>query len=119
LICDRQGFTDWLDVTFPIPVASADPHGFHVWTLNDRSLKAFILHNILQLDYKAVCNLPDSRAVFAELRQRHEKLGGHTQILLIKKAMKLQFKPGIPLSHTLDEIDTISEKIKSNRSDRS
>jgi len=69
LICDRQGFTDWLDVAFPPPDPTTEPRAHRVWTVNDRSLKAFILQNISQQDYEAVCNLPDSRTVFAELRQ--------------------------------------------------
>jgi hypothetical protein len=34
------------------------------------------------------------------------------QVLLLVKAMKLQFRPGVPLSQTLDEIETVFEKIK-------
>lgn len=112
LICDRQGFTDWLDVTFPPPDPAAEPRAYRVWTINDRSLKAFILLNISQQDYEEVCNLPDSRTVFAELRKCYEKLGRHTQILLLVKVMKIEFHLSTPLSQTWDEMDTILEKIK-------
>src|SRR5260221_6660343 len=44
--------------------------------------------------------------------QYHENLGSHTQILLIEKAMKIRFRPGVLLTQTWDEIDTITEKIK-------
>ena len=111
LTCDRQGFTEWLDETFPPPDRAADPLAHRVWTINDRSLKAFILLHVSQRDYKAVCDLPSSRDVFNELRKRHEKfLGPHTQILLLKQAMDQRFRPGVPLSQTLGEIDMLCEK---------
>jgi len=91
IICDCQGFTDWLDENFPVPDPSTEPHASRIWTINDRSLKAFILDNISEEDYKAVHELPSSCTVFAELRTHHEKLGGHTQILLIQRAMNICF----------------------------
>ena len=68
IICDRQGFTDWLDESFPVPDPSAEPHASRVWTINNHLLKAFILDNISEEDYKAVHELPSSCAVFAELQ---------------------------------------------------
>ena len=112
IIRDRQGFTDWLDENFPVPDPSAEPRASRVWTINDRSLKVFILDNISKEDYKAVHELPSSRAVFAELQTCHEKLGGHTQILLIQHAMNIRFRPGTSLTKTLNEIDAISDTIK-------
>lgn len=112
LICDGQGFTDWLDVAFIPPDATLDPRAHRVWTLNDRSLKSFILCHISQQDYETVCDLPDSRTVFAELRRRYKKLGRHMQILLLVKVMEAQFRPGVPLSQTWDEIETAFEKIE-------
>ena len=112
LICRGQGFTEWLDVTFMPPDAALYPRAHRIWTLNDHSLKSFILCHISQQDYEAVRDLPDSRTVFAELRRRYEKLGRHMQILLLVKAMKVQFRPGVPLSQTLGEIETIFEKIE-------
>jgi len=112
IICDRQGFTDWLDESFPVPNPTTEPHASRVWTINDCSLKAFILGNISEEDYKAVHELPSSRAVFAELRTRHEKLGGHTQILLIQRAMNICFQPGTSLTKTLNDINAISNTIK-------
>jgi transposase InsO family protein len=112
LICDGQGFTDWLDDTFPPPDPATEPRAHRIWTINDRSLRAFILRYISQLDYKGVCDLPTSRAVFAELRKRHEKLGPHSRMMLIKRGMEQCFRPGVPLSQTLGEIDSIVERIK-------
>jgi len=82
---------DWLDENFPMPDPSTEPRASCVWTINNRSLKAFILDNISKEDYKAVHKLPSSHAVFAELWTCHEKLGGHTQILLIQRAMNIHF----------------------------
>ena len=59
-----------------------------------------------------VHELPSSRAVFAELRTCHEKLGSHTQILLIQRAMNIRFRLGTSLTKTLNEIDAISDTIK-------
>ena len=112
IICDRQGFTDWLDNTFPIPDPITENRAHRIWTINDRSLRAFLVENISDLDYKAVCDIPTSRGVYAELRNRHEKLGGHTQILLIERAMKLRFRQGVSLSQTLNEIDNIADTIE-------
>ena len=111
-LCKRQGFSAWLNMDFtpPHPISEARAH--RIWTVNDESLSAFIMEHISAQDYKAVCDLPDSRTIFAELRKRHENLGSHTQILLIERAMKIRFRPGVPLTQTWDEIDTITEKIK-------
>jgi len=112
LVCMGQSLAEWLDVTYNPPDPDVDPRAHRVWTLNDQSLSAFMLLHVSQEDYKAVCDLPDSRTIFAELRKLHEKLGNHTQILLIEKAMKIRFRPGMPPTQTWDEIDTIMEKIK-------
>ena len=101
-----------MDENFPIPDPSAEPCASRVWTINDRLLKAFILDNISEKDYKAIHELPSSCAVFAELWTCYEKLGGHTQILLIQHAMNIHFQPGTSLTKTLNEIDAISDTIK-------
>ena len=50
----------------------------------------FILQNICEQDYKDVCNLLTSCAIFAELKERYKKLGPHTQILLVEKAIRVE-----------------------------
>jgi len=112
LLCKTLCLLDWLDPTFVPPDAATDARGHRVYSLNDQSLTGFILRHISQLDYKAVWELPTSRAVYAELRRRHEKLGSHAQILLIEKVMKIEFCPGTRIAQTWDEIDTLIEKIK-------
>lgn len=112
LLCKQFCLLDWLDPNFIVPDASVDARGHRVYSLTDQSLSAFIFRHISELDYKAVCDLPSSCAVYAELRRRHEKLGSHTQILLIEKVMKLEFCPGTRFAQTWNEIDTLVERIK-------
>jgi len=80
--------------------------------MNDESIQAFILQHISEQDYKDVCDLKSSRTMFAELRKRYEKLGSHTQILLMEKAIRTEFTPGTRLAQTWDELDTLMRKIK-------
>ena len=112
LLCKQFCLLDWLDPNFIVPDASVDGQGYYVYSLTDQSLSAFIFQHISELDYKAVCNLPTSCAVYAELRQCHEKLGSHTQILLIDKVMKIEFCLGTCFAQTWNEIDTLVERIK-------
>ena len=112
LLCKQFCLLDWLDPNFIVPDASVDGRGYRVYSLTDQSLSAFIFRHISELDYKAVCDLPTSRAVYAKLRQRHEKLGSHTQILLIDKVMKIEFCPGTRFAQTWNEIDMLVERIK-------
>jgi len=112
IICNHQGFMDWLDESFPVPNPDMEPCASCIWTINNRSLKAFILDNISEEDYKVVHQLPTSCAIFAKLCMCYEKLGGHTQILLIWCAMDIYFQPGTLLTKTLNDINTISNTIK-------
>ena len=112
LLCKQFCLLDWLDPNFIVPDASMDAWCHRVYSLTDQSLSAFIFQHISELDYKAVCDLPSSCAVYAELHQHHEKLGSHTQILLIEKVMKLEFCPGTCFAQTWNEIDTLVERIK-------
>ena len=107
LLCKRQGLGTWLEGPFSPPDANADPHAHRVWTINDQSLTAFILQNVCEQDYKDVCDFPTSRVIFAELRERYEKLGPHTQINLIERAARTEFTPDVRLSQTWNELDNI------------
>jgi len=50
--------------------------------------------------------------MFSELREHYEKLGSHTQILLMEKAIRTEFTPGTRLAQTWDELDTLMHKIR-------
>ena len=50
--------------------------------------------------------------MFAELRERYEKLGSHMQILLMEKATRTEFTPGTRLAQTWDELDTLMRRVK-------
>ena len=50
--------------------------------------------------------------MFTELRERYEKLGSHTQILLMEKAIRTEFAPGTCLAQTWDELDTLMRRVK-------
>ena len=112
LLCKRQGLSDWLEGTFTPPDASTDARAHRVWTINDSSIQAFILQHVCEQDYKDICDLPSSRAMFSELCEHYEKLGSHTQILLMEKAIRTEFTPGTRLAQTWDELDMLMRKIK-------
>jgi len=111
LIADEKGFTDWLHGFYPQPNATTDPKGNRVWVINDRSLKAFMLRHVSRADYTAVSHLSTSSSVFSELCKCHENLGVHTQVMLLQRALKLRFRPGVPLSQTADEMDMLHRRI--------
>jgi hypothetical protein len=67
LICDRQGFSDWLDPKVHPPGPTADRRTQRVWELNNRSIRAFIFTYISCADYKAMANLPSAHKVLADL----------------------------------------------------
>jgi len=112
LLCKRQGLGVWLEGTFAPPNPISDTCGYCVWTINDNSIQAFILQHVCKQDYKDICNLPSSCVMFSELRKHYEKLGSHMQILLMEKAIRMEFVPGTCLSQTWDELDTLMRKIK-------
>lgn len=112
LLCLRLCLTDWLNPAFVPPDPTTDALGHRAYRLNDQSLRAFMLEHISQQDYKAVCSLNSSHEIFAELRDRHEKLGAHAQILLVEQVMKIEFSPGTRIAQTWDAIDSLIDKAK-------
>jgi len=94
------------------PDKATDVCGHRVWTINDDSIQAFILQHICEQDYKDICDLPSSHAMFSELHEHYEKLGSHTQILLMEKAIRTKFTLGTRLAQTWDELDTLMRKIR-------
>ena len=94
------------------PNQATDARAHRVWTMNDDSIQVFILQHISEQDFKDVCDLQSSCAMFAQLREHYEKLGSHTQILLMEKAIRTEFMPGTHLAQTWDELDTLMRKIK-------
>jgi hypothetical protein len=107
LLADLQGFTAWLNGTLSQPNAATHANAHHIWAINDLSLRACILSHVSHYDYESVSHLPTSHAVFEELRKMHE----HSQIILVKKAMDICFRPHVPLSKTVEEIDALHFKI--------
>jgi hypothetical protein len=49
--------------------------------------------------------------VFQELQKTHEKQGIHAKLVLMKKAMDMQFKIDVPLSKMIDEYCAIHKQI--------
>jgi hypothetical protein len=107
LIADEKGFTNWLHGFYPQPNATSDPKDHQVWLINDHSLKVFMLCHVSYVDNTAVSYLPTSSSIFDELHKRHKNLSVHTQVMLMQKALKLWFCPGIPLSQTADKMDAL------------
>jgi len=112
LLCKRQGLGIWLEGTFTPPDKATDICGHCVWTINDNSIQACILQHVYKQDYKDICNLPSSHAMFSELHEHYKKLGSHMQILLMEKAIRTEFTPGTCLTQTWDELDTLIHKIR-------
>ncbi len=108
---DRLGFTKWLRGTLPRPSVATHPKAHDIWETNDCSLRAFIFSRISQSDYDAVESLATSHLIFEDLRLRHEKLGPHAQLLLIKKALDYRYDPDAPLRRGADEILKLHTKI--------
>jgi len=110
-LTDRQGFTDWLDGSLAQPDKSVYPKAHHIWAVNDRSLKGFLYSHISCNDYRNIRTLATSHEIFEELRKTHEKQGLHAQLILIKKAMEIRYKPDIPLSKMTEEIEALHTHI--------
>jgi hypothetical protein len=66
---------------------------------NDRSLRAFLLQNILQVDFYEIERYGTFFGVFEELRKGHKKLGLYAQSLLIKRLLEIDFNT--PMTQTL------------------
>jgi len=108
---DCLGFTKWLRGTLPCPSAATHPKAHDIWETNDCSLWAFIFGCISLSDYNAVESLATSHLIFEELCLRHEKLGPHAQLLLIKQALDYHYDPDGPLRCGTDEILALHTKI--------
>jgi hypothetical protein len=108
---DCLGFTKWLKGTLPQPDAAVHPKAHDIWETNDCSLRAFIFGRISKSDYNAVSHLPTSHRIFEELQQRHEKLGPHAQMLLLKKAFDFRYSPDVPLCDGAEEILAMHTRI--------
>ena len=112
LLCRRQGLGVWLEGSFTPPDKAINAHAYRIWHINDQSIQAFILQNISEQDYKDVCELTSARTMFAELREHYVKLGSHTQILLMEKAIRTEFTPGTHLAQTWDKLDMLMRRVK-------
>jgi transposase InsO family protein len=111
LLSDRQGFTDWLNGTLSRPPKATHAKAHHIWAINDRSLKAFLLSHISQRDYDSVCTLPTAHSVFEALQKTHENQGLHAKLVLLKQAIDTRFQPGVPLDQTMDDIRALHKRI--------
>jgi transposase InsO family protein len=87
------------------------PTAYHIWSNTDQSLRSFILARIDRDEYDAVSGLDTAHAVFAALWTRHEKLGLHAQINLIRKAFDMQFDPNASMDETLRVAQDIHDRI--------
>src|SRR6266849_5256088 len=111
LLTDCQGFTNWLDSSFARPDKITHAKAYHIWNVNDRSLKAIILSHISQRDYDSTCHLTTAHEVFKELRKTHEKQGLHAKLVLMTQAMNTRFRPDVPISKTIDNIRALHKRI--------
>ena len=109
--CDRLGFSKWLKGTLPQLDALLHPKAHDIWETNDCSLRGFIFERISKSDYGAIANLPTAHEMFTVLQQRHEKLGAHAQLLLLKKALDFRYGREAPFCDGADEILAMHNKI--------
>jgi hypothetical protein len=111
LLADRLYVSGYLDGTLGCPDVSAFPAAHHIWTGNDKSLCAFILERITPEEYDIASPFGTAHATFDGLRQRHEKLGLHAQINLLRKALDVYYEPGTPMLTTFKELCTLHDRI--------
>ena len=109
--CDRLGFAKWLKGTLPQPDAALHPKAHDIWETNDCSLRGFIHGCISKADYNAVSHLSTSHLIFTELQKRHEKLGAHAQLLLLKKALDFRYGHDVPFCDGANEILAMHTRI--------
>jgi hypothetical protein len=102
-LTDGQGFSSYLDGSFPCPDKAAHPRSHYIWNNNDRSLRAFMLKHVSTNDYDAVQKLgpQGAHAIYEALRKRHEELGSYAQVLLLRKAMDIRFDINKDLDETV------------------
>jgi len=114
LLCEGHGFSAWLSGKLKQPDISTHSKAHWIWTNNDVSLCAFILRHISAIEYEYLGTLVkdgSANRVYEQLKQCHEKLGLYTQVLLLKKGLKLRFRRGTHLSGTISEIRHIYQQI--------
>jgi hypothetical protein len=109
--CDRLGFVKWLKGSLPQPDAALHPKAHDIWDTNNCSLCGFICRCILKVDYNAVSHLPTSHLIYKELQQRHEKLGVHAQLLLLKRALDFCYSCDAPFCDGANEILAMHTRI--------
>jgi transposase InsO family protein len=112
LLAGRQGFRKWLTGSFPQPKIDTHAKAHHIWASNDDSLKSFLFSHISRADFRNVSLLATAHEVFEALRQTHEKLGLHVQMMLIDKALSIRSRPDHPLLKTAEEIDSLHARIE-------
>ena len=100
LLADRLYVSGYLDGTLTCPDIANYAAAHHIWVGNDRSLRAFILERITPEEYDIASPFGTAHATFDGLHLRHEKLGLHAQINLLRKALDVYYEPGTPMLTT-------------------
>ena len=111
LLADRLYVSGYLDGTLSCPDIALYPAAHHIWNGNDKSLRAFILERITPEEYDIASPFGTANATFDGLRLRHEKLGLHAQINLLRKALDVYYEPGTPMLTTSKELRTLHDRI--------
>ena len=111
LLVDRLYVSGYLDGSLSCPDETTDATAHHIWTGNDKSLRAFILERVSPEEYDIASSLGSAHATFEGLRTRHEKLGLHAQINLLRKALDITYLPGVSMLTTSKEIRNIYDRL--------
>jgi hypothetical protein len=111
LLANHLYISGYLNGTVCCPDVIAFPAAHHIWNNNDESLRAFILERITPEKYDIVSPFGTASITFDGLHLRHEKLGLHAQINLLRKALDVYYEPGTPMLTTSKELRMLHDCI--------
>jgi hypothetical protein len=109
---DKHLFRAWLNGSIPCPDSTTHATAYQIWKNNDHALRTFILEHVSAMERVIVCELPDSQTIYKALRHRHQRIELHAQVLLIREALDIRFRPGVRLTDTFTEIEKLHTRFK-------
>ena len=101
----------FLDSTLKCPDEATSPEAFWMWHQNDIALQGFLQHALSPTDFTLTADRPTGHAMYAALRNRHEKCRPFAQLLLLKEYLDIFFDDETPFDHTCAQIEELHERI--------
>jgi gag-polypeptide of LTR copia-type len=111
LFTDKHSFTEYLEGFLLRSDKTSYPKAHHLWGINDRSFKAFLITHILHNDCHLVGSCTICHDAFETLQKTHQKCGLHAKMLLFNKAMSICYQPDVPLATTYKKIESLFIRI--------